>query len=95
MFEYIQVFLYWFGITLMLSGVILFLSGVGSFGSSGTKDKRTTTGYKDNEVPDPGNPGKGCLFIIIAPFLIIGGYFSFVEGGGMSFDEILNFRFVN
>ena len=63
---------WWLWIMLVFS-VILFLGGFGSFGSSGEIDNRTKTGYRDNEIPDPGNPGQGCLMVIIS---IVVFYFS-------------------
>ena len=45
---------------------VLFMWGSVNMGTSGEKDARFKTGFKDNDTGDPGNPGKGCLLIFLA-----------------------------
>jgi len=56
----------WWLWTMLVFSLILLLCGFASFGSSGEIDNRTKTGYKDNEIPEAGKLGQGCLLLIIS-----------------------------
>ena len=57
-----------FAIILMLAGAIGTLIGYGKVFK--TSDKRTKTGYKDNEEPDY----TGCLQLIAGPIVVLVGF---------------------
>ena len=44
------------------------------------RDNRFKTGYKNNDIGDEGNIGKGCLLLILAFVYMVLGIIS-IEGG--------------
>lgn len=60
--------------------LVLFIWGGINMPFSGERDNRFKTGYKNNDIGDEGNIGKGCLLLILAFVYMVLGIIS-IEGG--------------